>query len=63
MTNPFLLGTLSLWHKSYGNLRLVDAAELKEQPKVEMTAYQENIYRCVEDKKDVLKQTWLKVTG
>ena len=30
VTNPFLVGSLSLWHKSYSTLRMIDTAELSK---------------------------------
>ncbi len=61
VTNPFLQGTLSLWHRSYAGLRLVDCDSLRAGPKMEMVAYQERIYHTVEAEKNKLKGAWLQV--
>lgn len=61
VTNPFLVGSLSLWHKSYSTLRLIDTAGLSRGPKMDLTEYHDYILQSVNSKKEHLKTVWLQV--
>lgn len=61
VTNPFLVGSLSLWHKSYNSLRLIDTAGLSKGPKMDLTEYHDFILKSVNSKKEQLKTVWLQV--
>jgi dynein heavy chain len=57
--NNCLLQTLTLWYKSYNDVRFINTEKMKQGPKMEMMFYQDFIYQEIERIKKLFKEQWL----
>lgn len=54
-TNPTMAAVLDLWHKTFGNLRLVDIHDIQLQPEaLELAMFQNIVMRHVEIAEETL---------
>ncbi|XP_058956956.2 dynein axonemal heavy chain 7 [Pocillopora verrucosa] len=58
-TNPTMAAVLDLWHKTFGNLRLVDIHEIQLRPEaLELAMFQNVVMRHIEIAKETLLKKW-----
>lgn len=58
-TNPTMAAVLDLWHKTFGNLRLVDIHDIQLRPEaLELAMFQNVVMRHIEIAEETLLKKW-----